>query len=416
MSDSVSSTQATVRRKQMNKKSIRDIKIEGARVFLRVDFNVPLDEESGEITDDRRIREALPTIQYLLDRKARVIVASSLGRPKGATVDALRMQPVAERLSELIEQSVAVTSDSVGSEVEKQVSGLAPGQALMLENLRFHPEEEANDAGFARQLAGVADVYVNDAFGTAHRKHASTVGITEYLPSVAGFLIEKELRYLGKAVGDPDHPYAVISGGAKISDKAPMLRKMLEVADKLLIGGGMANTFLKAEGFNVEKSLVEDEMLEEARDVMETAAREKKQLMLPVDVVVADRFAAEANYQTVSVKDVPTDAMIVDIGDRSVEVYKRVLADCRQVVWNGPMGVIEFPNAAHGSHRIAQAVAELEDATTILGGGETAMIAEQFDLAGRFTHVSTGGGASLKMLSGESLPAVEALADRTEPS
>lgn len=395
----------------MNKKTVRDINVEGRRVFVRVDFNVPLDTESGEITDDRRIRESLPTIEYLVEEKSKVIVASALGRPEGKVVPELSLGGVAQRLGELLGQEVTMAPDSVGMEIEDMVAELAPGRVLMLENLRFHPEEEANEASFARKLASLADVYVLDGFGTAHRKHASTVGITEYLPSVAGLLMEKELRYLEKALDDPDHPYAVISGGAKISDKVPMLRQMLKVADRILIGGGMANTFLKAEGFAVGKSLVEDDQLESARAIMDQAGESKKQLMLPVDVVVGDRFDAEARFDTVSVKDVPAGSMILDIGSKTVEVYKRVLEGCRQVVWNGPMGVIEFPRTADGSHEIARAVAQV-DGTTILGGGETALIVEQLDLADRFTHVSTGGGASLKMLAGEKLPAVEALMDR----
>ena len=395
----------------MNKKTVRDINVEGRRILLRVDFNVPLNKESGEITDDRRIRESLPTIEYLVGQKSKVIVASALGRPGGKVVPELSLAPVARRLFELLGQEVTMASDSVGMEIEDEVAELAPGRVLMLENLRFHPEEEANEPSFARKLASLADVFVLDGFGTAHRKHASTFGITEYLPSVAGFLMEKELRYLGKAVDDPDHPYAVISGGAKISDKVPMLRQMLKVADRILIGGGMANTFLKAEGFPVGKSLVEDDRLDAAREIMEQAAESKKQLMLPVDVVVGNRFDAGANFQTVSVKDVTDAAMILDIGPKTVEVYKRVLDGCRQVVWNGPMGVIEFPETAKGSHEIARAVADVEG-TTILGGGETALIVEQLDIADRFTHVSTGGGASLKMLAGEKLPAVEALMDR----
>ncbi|MEX2237443.1 MAG: phosphoglycerate kinase [Dehalococcoidia bacterium] len=396
----------------MNKKTVRDVSVEGRRVLVRVDFNVPIDKDSGAISDDRRIRESLPTIEYLVGQRSKVIVASALGRPAGRVVPEMSLRPVARRLGELLGQEVVMAPDSVGMEIEDMVSELPPGRVLMLENLRFHNEEEANDASFARKLASLADVFVLDGFGTAHRKHASTYGITEYLPSVAGFLMEKELRYLGKAVSEPDHPYAVISGGAKISDKVPMLRKMMGVADRVLIGGGMANTFLKAEGFDVQASLVEDDRLEEAREIMELARANNKQLMLPVDVVVGDRFAADASFQTVSVKDVPAGATILDIGEKTVEVYRRVLAGCRQVVWNGPMGVIEFPHTARGSHAIARAVAGLEGATTILGGGETALIVEQLDIADQFTHVSTGGGASLKMLSGETLPAVEALMDQ----
>ena len=398
----------------MNKKTVRDINVEGRRALVRVDFNVPLDKNSGAITDDRRIRESLPTLEYLIGQKAKVIVASALGRPEGRVAPELSLRPVAERLGELLGQDVKMAPDSVGMEIEDAVAELPPGGVLMLENLRFHGGEEKNEPSFARKLASLADVFVLDGFGTAHRKHASTVGVTEYLPSVAGFLMEKELRYLGKAVADPDRPYAVISGGAKISDKVPMLRQMLRVADRILIGGGMANTFLKAEGFETGKSLIEEDQVDAAREIMERAREANKQLMLPVDVVVGDRFAADARFRTVSVKDVAEDAMILDIGAKTCEVYGRVLSGCRQVVWNGPMGVIEFPQTAKGSHEIAQAVAALPDATTILGGGETALIVEQLGIAESFTHVSTGGGASLKMLAGEKLPAVEALMDRIE--
>jgi phosphoglycerate kinase len=398
----------------LNKKTVRDINVEGRRILVRVDFNVPFDKATGKISDDRRIRESLPTIEYLVEQRSKVIVASALGRPDGRVVPELSLRPVAERLGQLLGSEVTMATDCVGIEIEDVVAAMPPGAVLMLENLRFHPEEEQNEASFARKLASLADVFVLDGFGTAHRRHASTVGITEYLPSVAGFLMEKELRYLGKAVSNPDRPYAVISGGAKISDKVLLLKQMVRVADRILIGGGMANTFLKAEGFSVGKSLVEDDQLTSAREIMEQARAAGKQLMLPVDVVVGDRFAQDANLQTVSVKDVPDAAMILDVGEKTAEVYKRVLEGCRQVVWNGPLGVIEFPRTARGSHEIARAVAALEGATTILGGGETALVVEQLGLAERFTHVSTGGGASLKMLSGESLPAVEALMNRME--
>ncbi|MPZ22748.1 MAG: phosphoglycerate kinase [Dehalococcoidia bacterium] len=397
----------------MNKKTVRDIDVEGRRVLLRVDFNVPIDGETGRITDDRRIREALPTIEYLLGQRSRVIIASALGRPMGRVVPGLSLRPVAEKLSQLLGQPVVMAADSVGPEVEETAAALEPGSTLMLENLRFHAAEEANEEAHARQLAALADVFALDAFGSAHREHASTSGISRCLPAVAGFLVEKEMTYLGKAVSDPDHPYAVISGGAKISDKLPMLRTMLDVADRILIGGGMANTFLKAEGFDVQQSLVEGEMVAQASEIMEIAAAARKQLLLPVDVVVADRFDRNASYQTVSVKDVPPGALIVDVGEKTVEVFTRVLRDCRQVVWNGPLGVIEFPQAAHGSHQVAYALSRMNEATTILGGGETAMIAEQLNIGDRFTHVSTGGGASLEILSGATLPAIEALLDRT---
>jgi phosphoglycerate kinase len=394
----------------MRKKTVRDIEVAGKRVLVRVDYNVPLDRETGAIIDDSRIRATLPTIDFLRRQGARVILVSHLGRPQGRDPK-LSLWPISERLGELLDTSVKTTGDCVGPVVQEMAYALEPGEILMLENVRFHEEEEANDVEFAKALASLAEVYVNDAFGTAHRAHASTAGVAKYLPAVAGFLMEKEIDYLGRAVADPDRPYAAIIGGAKISTKMAVLESLLEKVNKLLIGGGMANTFLKAEGFNVGASLVEDEFVEQARSVMQTADAKDVKLLLPTDVIVADRFSADAQARRVSVKDVPDGWMIMDAGETTIDVYARALADCRTIVWNGPLGVIEMGPFAHGSHRLAGVIANLKDATTIIGGGETAAVVEELRLESKFSHVSTGGGASLEFLEGRELPGVAALLD-----
>src|SRR5207244_4888537 len=386
----------------MNKKTIRDIDLAGKRVLVRVDFNVPLDSQQ-HITDDTRICAALPTIRYILDRGASVILMSHLGRPDGKVVDTLSLAPVAQHLSELLGRNVEMAKDCIGPEVEAQAKSLQSGHVLLLENLRFHKEEEKNNPDFARQLASLGEVYVNDAFGTAHRAHASTEGVARLLPAVAGFLMEKEIEFLSRAVEHPDRPYAAIIGGAKVSSKMAVLEHLLSKVDKLLIGGGMANTFLKAEGFNVGESLVEDDYLEQAKDVMGKADEKGVRLLLPADVVVAERFAADSPARRVSVKDVPDGWRIMDVGETTIDVFARALQDFRMVVWNGPMGVIEMPPFAHGSHRLAGVIANLREATTIIGGGETAAVVEQVGLASRFSHVSTGGGASLELLGGKEL-------------
>jgi phosphoglycerate kinase len=396
---------------RMRKKTIGDIDVEGKRVLVRVDYNVPRDKGTGRILDDTRIKATLPTLDYLMQHGAKVILVSHLGRPDGKVDPKLSLQPVAQRLGELIKAPVKFVGDCVGREVQEAAHSLAAGELLMLENVRFHKEEEANDADFAKALASLAEVYVNDAFGTAHRAHASTEGVAHYLPAVAGFLMEKELDYLGQAVADPKHPYAAIIGGAKISSKIAVMDNLIEKVDKLLIGGGMANTFLKAEGFEVGESLVEDDYVEKARDIMEHAEKRGVRLLLPSDVIVAEKFAADSAARRASVKDVPAGWRIMDIGETTVDVFATALQDCKMVVWNGPMGVAEMAPFSHGSHRIAAVLASLKDATTIVGGGETAAVVEEMHLESRMSHVSTGGGASLEFLEGKVLPGVAALGE-----
>lgn len=390
----------------MNKKTVKDINVTGKRVLVRVDFNVPLAE--GKVADDTRLRAALPTIQYLLDQGAKVILMSHLGRPKGKVVEELRMDPVAERLSELLGRPVRKLDDCVGDAVKAAVAEMRPGDVILLENTRFHPEERKNDPDFAKKLAELADVFVNDAFGTAHRAHASTVGVAQYLPAVAGLLMEKELNFLGKALESPERPFVALLGGAKISDKIGVIENLLTRVDALLIGGGMANTFLKAQGYEVGQSLVEDESLGVAKELLERAG---EKLALPVDAVVADRFAADAASKAVSVDEVPPDWRILDIGPRTVELFKEKLAEARTVVWNGPLGVFEFPKFAAGTEAIARFLADLE-ATTIIGGGDVVAAVRRAGVADRITHVSTGGGAALEFLEGKELPGVAALLDK----
>ncbi len=393
----------------IGKQTVRDIELGGKRALVRVDFNVPLDE-GGAILDDMRIRATLPTIQYLRTHGARVVLCSHLGRPKGKVVESLRLAPIARRLAELLGAPVATAPDCVGPEVEAAVAALGEGEVLLLENLRFHPEEEANDSAFAGQLAVLADVYVNDAFGAAHRAHASIEGVAHLLPAVAGLLMEKELEYLGRLLAEPERPCGVIIGGAKISDKMGVLRALVTKTDVLIIGGGMANTLLKAKGYAVGDSLVEDDQLEVAHAIMDDAARHTIHLLLPVDVVVAERFAANARARTAPADQVPEGWRIMDVGPRSLVAYSQALQTCRTVVWNGPLGVAEFPQFARGSESLAQTVAGL-DAVTIVGGGETAALVEDAGMADRFDHVSTGGGAFLEFLVGRVLPGVAALRD-----
>ncbi len=395
----------------MRKKTVRDIDVAGKRVLMRVDYNVPMDAESGRILDDKRIKATLPTLDYLRLAGAKIVLVSHLGRPKGERDPRLSLAPVAERLSELMGEPVQTVDDCIGAEVQEAAAALAEGEVLMLENVRFHPEEEANEAEFAKALASLCDVYVNDAFGTAHRAHASTEGVARLRPAVAGFLMEKEINFLSWAVEDPERPYAAIIGGAKVSSKMGVLEALLERVDKLLIGGGMANTFLKAEGFDVAESLVEDDYVDEAKRIEEKARERGVKLLLPADVIVAERFEADSPARRVSVKDVPAGWRIMDVGETTIDVYARALADCKTVVWNGPMGVAEMPSFAHGSHRLAGVLAKLEEATTIIGGGETAAVVEALGLAEEFSHVSTGGGASLELLEGRELPGVAALQD-----
>lgn len=390
----------------MPKRTIRDIDVAGKRVLVRVDFNVPL--TNGQVADDTRIRAALPTIQYLLQRGAAVILMSHLGRPKGVD-EGLRLRPVAERLSQLLGAAVEYVTDCVGPEVQSAAASLRPGQVLLLENLRFHPEEEANDPEFARQLASLADVYVNDAFGSAHRAHASTVGVAQYLPAVAGFLMERELQYLSEALRSPFRPFVLLIGGAKISDKIGVLRHLAGKVDAMLIGGGMANTFLVARGYSVGASLAEPDKADVAADIMMRMETAGKPVVLPVDVLVAEEVRAGARSLVCAVDQVPAGWRIVDIGPRTVDAFREILAGARTVVWNGPMGVFEIPEFAAGTRAVAQLLAELDGAVTIVCGGESVAAVEQLGLTDRITHVSTGGGAALELLEGKELPGVAAL-------
>lgn len=397
----------------MNKQTIRDIDVSGKRVLVRVDFNVPLDAER-RITDDTRIRAALPTIQYLLEHAAAVILMSHLGRPDGQVVEKLRLAPVARRLAELLGKPVTMALDAVGPEVAALALTLQSGQVLLLENLRFHKAEEKNEPAFAKQLAALGELYVNDAFGTAHRAHASTEGVTHYLPGVAGFLMEKELNFLGSALEDPKRPFAAIVGGAKVSDKITVLERLIGMVDILLIGGGMANTFLKAEGHEIGASLFEASKLDVARDLIGQARQRGIQFLLPTDVVIADRFAADAEHKVVASTQVPLDWRILDIGPVAVETFRQALSKAQTIIWNGPMGVAEMPAFAHGTESMVSILAQrtADGALTIIGGGDSAATVEQAGAADKMTHVSTGGGASLEFLEGRVLPGVAALQDK----
>jgi phosphoglycerate kinase len=395
----------------MNKMTVRDIEVTGKRVLVRVDFNVPINARTGAITDDSRIRASLSTIKYLIERKAKVILMSHLGRPKGKIVEEMRLTPVAQRLSRILGQPVGVAMDCIGPEVEKSVENLKAGDVLLLENLRFHPEEEAGSEDFARALARLGDVFVNDAFGTSHRAHASISGITHYLPAVAGFLLEKEINTLGGLMENPVHPFTSIFGGAKVSDKVALLKNIMGKVDCLLIGGGMAATFLKAKSYEVGRSPVEIDTLDMAAELIKEAARSGTRLILPVDVVVADEIDRDAVGKVVSVDAIPPDKMIADIGPKTIENFRRELKKSRTVFWNGPVGVEEIPQFAKGTKTLAKLMPKLK-ATTIVGGGSTAEVIDALGLADKVTFVSTGGGASLKFLSGEELPGVAALRDK----
>ncbi|NQT31480.1 MAG: phosphoglycerate kinase [Deltaproteobacteria bacterium] len=395
----------------MNKLTIRDIEVGNKRVLVRVDFNVPLDAKTGVITDDSRIRATLPTIKYLTDRKARVILCSHLGRPKGKVVKQLRLTVVARRLSRILGHTVKVANDGIGPEVDKAVEALKAGQVLLLENIRFHPEEEANDAAFAQRLARLADIYVNDAFGACHRAHASIVGVARYLPAVAGLLVEKETKVLEGLLANPHHPFAELSGGAKVSDKIGVLENTMDKVDSILIGGSMAATFLKAQDYEVGLSLVEDDRLDFATGLMKDAAQRGVYLLLPVDVVIADRLSAEAEVKTVSIENIPADWRIVDIGPKTIKNFSEELRKCQTIFWNGPMGVYEIARFAKGTQAMARLLADLR-ATIIIGGGSTAEVVTAMELADKMTFVSTGGGASLRFLGGEKLPGIAVLLDR----
>ncbi|HID84257.1 MAG TPA: phosphoglycerate kinase [Anaerolineales bacterium] len=388
------------------KKTIRNVQVKDKKVLVRVDFNVPLKE--GRVSDDTRIQGALPTLRYLLEQGAAVVLMSHLGRPKGKVVPELSLRPVAEHLSQLLGQPVAFAPDCVGPEAQQAKAALKPGEVLLLENTRFHPEEKKNDPDFARQLAAGCDLFVNDAFGSAHRAHASTVGVAQYLPAVAGFLMEKELRYLGQALESPARPFVAILGGAKISDKIGVVRNLLGKADRVLIGGGMANTFLAALGYAMGDSLVEQEAIETAKTLLQDGS---DKLLLPVDLVIADAFAPDAQRRVVPVGDIPAGWRALDIGPDTVDAFAEVIREARTVVWNGPMGVFEMAPFAQGTFGIARAVAE-SDAVSIVGGGDSVAAVKQSGLADHITHLSTGGGASLEMLEGKVLPGVAALLDQ----
>jgi phosphoglycerate kinase len=397
----------------MDKVTVRDIDVRGKRALVRVDLNAPQDE-TGAITDDTRLRASLPTIQYLLDQGAAVILMSHLGRPKGKVDPKYSLKPIAARLSELLGKPVPLAPDCVGPEVEAMARALQPGEVLLLENLRFHPEEEANDPGFAKQLAALGGIYVNDAFGTAHRAHASTEGVAHDLPAVAGFLMEKELTFLGGALENPRRPFVAISGGAKVSDKIAVLDHLIDVADKVLIGGGMANTFFKARGLFMGDSLVEEDKLEDARRLMAKAEAAVKPFLLPVDVAVGEKFAADAECTITTPDAVPEGWRILDVGPQTILAFGEALVDAKTVIWNGTLGVAEFPAFALGTKALIRLLVELTSlgVTTIVGGGDSAAAVEADGAADKLSHVSTGGGASLEFLEGRELPGVAALRDR----
>jgi phosphoglycerate kinase len=390
----------------MNKKTVKDIDLKGKRVIMRVDFNVPMDK--GVVTDDKRIKASLPTIKYVLEQGASLILMSHLGRPKGGPDPEFSLKPAAEVLAGLLGKPVQMAPDCVGPEVEKMAKALKPGDVLMLENTRFHPEEEKNDLELAKKMAALAEIYVNDAFGSAHRAHSSTEGIARFLPAVSGFLMEQELEYLGRAISNPERPYIAILGGAKISDKILVVETLLSKCDKLIIGGGMANTFLAAKGFNMQDSLVEASSVETAKAIM---SRVGSKLVLPVDAVIADKFEAEANSKVVDADKIPAGWRMMDIGPKSIELFKASLQGAKLIVWNGPMGVFEMPKFAEGTFAMAKLLAE-SGATTVIGGGDSASAVKKAGVAKQMTHVSTGGGASLEFLEGKELPGVAALNDK----
>jgi phosphoglycerate kinase len=388
------------------KKTIEDIDVSGKKVLVRVDFNVPI--KDGEVGDDTRIRAALPTLQYLLDHNASLIICSHLGRPKGEAKPEFSLKPVADYLNDLLENPVTFVEDCIGPIAEQAASQLNPGEVLLLENTRFHAGEKKNDQEMAKQLAGLADVYVNDAFGSAHRAHASTEGVAQLLPGVAGFLMEKEIVYLGQAVANPSRPFIAILGGAKISDKIGVIQNLLDRADQVLIGGGMANTFFKAQGYPVGDSLVEDDALATARELLELA---NNRLRLPVDVVIGDKFDADAEQMVMSMGPIPDGWRILDIGPETIKNFSKPISEAGTVVWNGPMGVFEFPPFAKGTIGLAEIIAQ-STATSVIGGGDSVAAIKQAGLADRITHISTGGGASLEMLEGKVLPGMAALTDK----
>lgn len=394
----------------LNKKTIEDIEVTGKKVLVRCDFNVPLDENKN-ITDENRLIGALPTIKYLIDHKAKVILCSHLGRPKGEFNPKFSLAPVAKRLSELLGQEVKMADDVIGDSAKALAASLKDGEVMLLENVRFHKEEEKNDPEFAKALASLAEVYVNDAFGTAHRAHASTAGVANYLPAVCGYLIKKEIEIMGKALSNPERPFVAILGGAKVSDKIGVIENLLDKVDYLIIGGGMAYTFLKAKGYEIGTSICEDEKIELATNIMEKAQQKGVELLLPVETVVAKEFSADSEPVVVPSDKIPADMMGMDIGPKTIELFSEVVKKAKTVIWNGPMGVFEFPKFAVGTKAIAKALAET-DAVTIIGGGDSAAAVAQLGFADKMTHISTGGGASLEYLEGIELPGIAALNDK----
>ena len=392
----------------MNKKTIKDIDVQGKKVLVRCDFNVPIDSETGKITDNRRIRGALPTIKYLLDNNAKVILCSHLGRPKGEVNPKYSLKPVAEELSKLLEMPVALSKDVIGEDAEKLTSEIKNGEVVLLENVRYHKEEEKNDPEFAKKLASFAEIYVNDAFGTAHRAHGSTAGVADYLPAVSGFLIEKELEFLGSALENPERPFVAILGGAKVSDKIGVIENLLEKVDTLIIGGGMAYTFYKAQGHSIGTSICEEDKLELATSLLEKAKQKGVNLVLPVDNHVASEYSNDAEDKFVNSTEIPDDFMGLDIGPKTIELFKNAIKDAKTVLWNGPLGVTEFSKFAEGTKQVATALAE-SNAVTVIGGGDSAAAVEKMGLADKMTHISTGGGASLEFLEGKVLPGIDCL-------
>ncbi|MFC3799296.1 phosphoglycerate kinase [Cohnella sp. GCM10012308] len=393
----------------MNKKSVRDVNVSGLKVFVRVDFNVPV--ENGAITDDTRIRETLPTIKYLIENGAKVILASHFGRPKGEVVEELRLTPVAARLSELLGKPVVKADEAVGADVQAKVDALQNGDVLLLENVRFYPGEEKNDPELAKQFAALADLFVNDAFGAAHRAHASTEGIAHHLPAVSGLLMEKELDVLGKALNDPERPFTAIVGGSKVKDKIDVIDKMIEIADNIIIGGGISYTFFKSQGYEIGQSLLDESKLEKVKEFVEKAKQLGKKLYLPVDLVISDDFKSDKNIEIVNIDGIRPDWEGVDIGPKTREIYADVIKNSKLVVWNGPMGVFEVEGFSNGTRAVAQACADTS-AYTVIGGGDSAAAAEKFKLADKMDHISTGGGASLEFMEGKALPGVVALNDK----
>lgn len=393
----------------MRKKSMRDVDVKGKRVFCRVDFNVPMND--ARVSDDTRIRAALPTITYLIDQGAKVILASHLGRPKGEVKEELRLDSVAKHLADVLGKEVAKADSAHGSEIEEHIAQMKEGELLLLENVRFYPGEAKNDPELAKAFANLADIYVNDAFGTAHRAHASTAGIAQHLPAVAGFLMEQELEFLGKALENPERPFTAIIGGAKVKDKIDVIEQLLQKVDNLIIGGGLSYTFIKALGHNIGDSLLEEDKLDIAKGFIEKAKEKGVNLLLPVDAVIADQFSPTAHTQTVGIEEIPDDWQGLDIGPRTIDLFRRTIGESKVVVWNGPMGVFEYDLFAEGTKAVAQAMADC-DGLTIIGGGDSAAAVEKFNLAGQMSHISTGGGASLEFMEGKELPGIAALDDK----